>query len=93
SVILFADDLPEFLKGFDESLRVLEKAEREKKRGRGRTPPRGEPDRENGRAAGSFRPDRNRGSGPDRDRGHRTGEEGGHKRVVIREKKNRRPEP
>jgi hypothetical protein len=32
SVILFADDLQEFLKGFDESLRILEKAEREKRR-------------------------------------------------------------
>ena len=32
SVILFADDLKEFLKGFDDSLRVLEKAVREKKR-------------------------------------------------------------
>jgi hypothetical protein len=32
SVILFAEDLQEFLKGFDESLRVLEKAEREKRR-------------------------------------------------------------
>jgi hypothetical protein len=31
SVILFADDLQEFLKGFDESLKVLEKAVREKK--------------------------------------------------------------
>ena len=31
SVILFADDLQEFLKGFDESLRVLEKASREKR--------------------------------------------------------------
>jgi hypothetical protein len=31
SVVLFADDLPEFLKGFDESLRVLEKAAREKR--------------------------------------------------------------
>ena len=31
SVILFADDLQEFLKGFDESLRVLEKAMREKR--------------------------------------------------------------
>jgi len=34
SVILFADDLQEFLKGFDESLRVMEKAVREKRRGR-----------------------------------------------------------
>jgi len=32
SVILFADDLQEFLQGFDESLRVLEKATREKRR-------------------------------------------------------------
>ena len=34
SVILFAEDLQEFLKGFDESLRVLEKASREKRRGK-----------------------------------------------------------
>ena len=33
SVILFAEDLQEFLGGFDESLRVLEKAYREKRRG------------------------------------------------------------
>ncbi|MDR1429534.1 MAG: DUF3276 family protein [Spirochaetaceae bacterium] len=33
SVILFADDLGDFLKGFDSALRVLEKAVREKKRG------------------------------------------------------------
>jgi hypothetical protein len=32
SVILFAEDLQDFLKGFDESLHVLEKAEREKRR-------------------------------------------------------------
>ncbi|MDR2102442.1 MAG: DUF3276 family protein [Treponema sp.] len=32
SVILFADDLPEFLQGFEESLRVLDKANREKHR-------------------------------------------------------------
>ena len=31
SVILFAEDLQEFLKGFDESLKVMEKAMREKK--------------------------------------------------------------
>ncbi|MDR2370757.1 MAG: DUF3276 family protein [Treponema sp.] len=35
SVILFADDLGEFLKGFDESLRVLEKASREKRKSAG----------------------------------------------------------
>jgi hypothetical protein len=32
SVILFAEDLQDFLSGFDESLKVLEKAAREKKR-------------------------------------------------------------
>ena len=32
SVILFADDLQEFLKGFDESLRILEKETRERRR-------------------------------------------------------------
>jgi hypothetical protein len=32
SIVLFADDLQEFLTGFDESLKVLEKAVREKKR-------------------------------------------------------------
>ena len=34
SVILFAEDLQQFLQGFDESLRVLEKAAREKRRPR-----------------------------------------------------------
>ena len=33
SVILFAEDLQEFLKGFDDALRVLEKSVREKRRG------------------------------------------------------------
>ena len=33
SVILFADDLQDFLQGFEESLRVLEKAAREKRKG------------------------------------------------------------
>jgi hypothetical protein len=33
SVILFAEDLSEFLKGFDESLRALERAMKEKRRG------------------------------------------------------------
>jgi hypothetical protein len=36
SVVLFAEDLTDFLKGFDESLRVLEKADREKRRGKGK---------------------------------------------------------
>jgi hypothetical protein len=34
SVILFAEDLQDFLKGFDESLRIMEKAVREQRRGR-----------------------------------------------------------
>ncbi|MDR2103720.1 MAG: DUF3276 family protein [Treponema sp.] len=32
SVVLFEDDLPEFLKGFEESLRIMDKAGREKRR-------------------------------------------------------------
>jgi hypothetical protein len=36
SVILFADDLQEFLKGFDESLRVLEKEIRQRRHSKGR---------------------------------------------------------
>jgi hypothetical protein len=36
SVILFAEDLQDFLRGFDDSLRVLEKALRERKRSGGR---------------------------------------------------------
>lgn len=32
SIVLFAEDLQEFLRGFDESLRVLEKSVREKRR-------------------------------------------------------------
>ena len=52
SVILFADDLQEFLKGFDESLRVMEKAVREKKKG-GEKPVRGEKDGRNSSRKGS----------------------------------------
>ena len=32
SVVLFADDLQDFLKGFDEALRILEKEKRERRR-------------------------------------------------------------
>ncbi|MDR3356348.1 MAG: DUF3276 family protein [Spirochaetaceae bacterium] len=38
SVILFEDDLQEFLRGFDESLRIMEKAVREKRRAPARRP-------------------------------------------------------
>ncbi|MDR2419307.1 MAG: DUF3276 family protein [Treponema sp.] len=45
SLVLFADDLSEFLSGFEESLRVMEKATREKKRGGGRSPQRDKAER------------------------------------------------
>ncbi|MDR2738832.1 MAG: DUF3276 family protein [Treponema sp.] len=53
SVILFAEDLPEFLKGFDESLRVLEKAVKEKRRAGSREdrPRKEAPQRENKEAS------------------------------------------
>ena len=38
SLVLFADDLQQFLSGFDESLRVMEKAVREKRRTGGSAP-------------------------------------------------------
>jgi len=41
SVILFAEDLQQFLQGFDESLRVLEKAAREKRRAKNSDTPTG----------------------------------------------------
>jgi hypothetical protein len=46
SVILFAEDLSEFLQGFDESLRVMERAVKEKKRTGPRPPPVERPERE-----------------------------------------------
>jgi len=58
SVILFAEDLQEFLQGFDEALKVLEKSVREKRRGapdRGERPSRnseGRPPRRDGTAKG-----------------------------------------
>jgi hypothetical protein len=89
SVVLFADDLQDFLKGFDESLRVMEKAVREQKRGkspvRGRDakPPNGEGpegagERRGGTAAGrggfSGRTGRqDRRSGPGTGSGQRSG--------------------
>ena len=44
SLILFAEDIQEFLQGFDESLKVMEKAVREKRQGRKAAPPRRERD-------------------------------------------------
>ncbi|MDR1318199.1 MAG: DUF3276 family protein [Treponema sp.] len=74
SVILFADDLQEFLKGFDESLRVLEKAVREKRRGGT-----GQPKRDAAGSAGAAR----RGGGPAEGNGKRGGTV---KRVVVKKK-------
>jgi len=66
SVILFADDLQEFLRGFDESLRVLEKAVREKRRG---TPGKSAPARQSGEENyDSPPPSRERSSFRDNDR-------------------------
>jgi hypothetical protein len=62
SVILFAEDLSEFLAGFEESLRVLEKAVREKKRNN-QYPPRSDRIREpqfHGEDHGGGRPERDK---------------------------------
>ena len=64
SVILFADDLQEFLQGFDESLRVLEKAERDKRRGKA------------GPSGGRESDARGRKPSPDEYRGGRDSERG-----------------
>jgi hypothetical protein len=48
SIVLFADDLQEFLTGFDESLKVLEKAVREKNRAAPRRPREEHPSMEDG---------------------------------------------
>jgi hypothetical protein len=89
SVILFADDLSEFLKGFDESLRALEKAVKEKRRG----PPRegrpragsgeGRPGRtaaEGGAGKKRYAAGSKPGSGSAADRGNR--------KVVVRKRKD-----
>ena len=71
SVILFADDLQEFLKGFDESLKVLEKSVREKRRSgppgekrRTETSVGNEPDKKSGYKSKGQR--KNTGQKPDR---------------------------
>jgi hypothetical protein len=71
SVILFADDLQEFLKGFDESLKVLEKAVREKRKSEG---PRGQGrggNRDEGRGEGRQNEGRPQGRSEGRDEGER----------------------
>jgi hypothetical protein len=80
SVILFADDLQAFLNGFEESLKVLEKAVREKKHS-------GSGGRDNKKRDGDKREEGQK----ERFRGHdhrqEGGRRGGGKRVVVRNKK------
>jgi hypothetical protein len=87
SVILFADDLQEFLKGFDESLRVLEKETRERRRS-SRAPVRetkGETGERNDKPDRGGRDDRKTGpKGPERPRKDRPPRNS--KRIVIRKK-------
>jgi hypothetical protein len=91
SVILFADDLQAFLGGFEESLKVMEKAVREKKHT-------GSTRREGGKRDGEKREGQRRDGGrEDRPRRHghdhrqegdkRGGRREGAKRVVVRHKK------
>jgi hypothetical protein len=94
SVILFAEDLPEFLKGFDESLRIMEKAVKDKKRTGFRPPPAETAAREGRERNGRESPER--AGSPDRERNgpgsggakqdSPGGREGGRgaKRVLIR---------
>ncbi|MDR2537969.1 MAG: DUF3276 family protein [Treponema sp.] len=95
SVVLFADDLSEFLSGFEESLRVMEKATREKKRGDGRSQQRDER-----RDRGEWResaPEARRGSGerresaPEARRG--SGERHGDRRQTRVQVRKDKPKP
>jgi hypothetical protein len=87
SVILFADDLSEFLKGFDESLRALEKAMKEKRR----APPRESRSRDNAGRPGQAAAEGGAGkkryvSGPKPGSGN-AADHGGRK-VVVRKRKD-----
>jgi hypothetical protein len=85
SVILFADDLQEFLQGFDESLRVLEKAVREKRR-TVNAPPKAAAERASARPAGGKRLVVKKGSRPAGGRGPGAGSSG---KAVIRRPRKR----
>jgi hypothetical protein len=79
SVILFADDLQDFLKGFDESLRVLEKAIRERKRaGPARAPRSGDREHDAPRGEGQERSESRERSGHQKPGGGERGEGRGH---------------
>lgn len=78
SVILFADDLKEFLKGFDDSLRVMEKASRDKKKSTDRPPNKRNASRGEDRGSG-----KERGFGKDRAQGKDNGQKR-QRRVVVK---------
>jgi len=84
SVILFADDLQEFLKGFDESLRVMEKEVRERKKQGRATAPRHDDKPQHDVKSDHPRKPRGR---PSREGGRREGgrREGGHREGGRRE--------
>ena len=88
SVILFADDLQEFLKGFEESLRVLEKEVRERRRSA--RPPAGSAARDGGKdsvkggASGGGKNDTKNNTRGERPRRRNRTEDG--KRVVVKKR-------
>jgi hypothetical protein len=88
SVILFADDLPEFLKGFDESLRALEKAVKEKRRGapRGNRPGDSSGDRRSGRTGAEESAGKKRYTGRTKPGAGGSTGPGGRKMVVKKRK-------
>ena len=88
SVILFADDLSDFLKGFDDSLRALEKAMKEKRRGAPReTRSRDSAgDRRPGRAAMEGEAAKRRHGDGAKPGGGRSADRGGRKLVVRKRK-------
>jgi hypothetical protein len=76
SVILFVDDLQEFLTGFDEALRVLEKARRERRKNSSGTGSREAPEKGGRRAPPGEAAS---GEGP-------RGDSRGGKRLVVKKK-------
>ena len=85
SIILFADDLQEFLKGFDESLRILEKETRARRRSsKAGTHEAGERDGKPDRGGRDDRKASPRGGRSERPRKDRPPKDG--KRIVVRKK-------
>jgi hypothetical protein len=82
SIILFADDLQHFLKGFDESLLVMEKAVREKKHSKPKREGSEEREESGEKHPRTERPPKRRKGEHKRDGGKR---EGG-KRVVVKKR-------